>query len=91
MDSSSKKKNEMETESIDEDQSKEESTPVKVENISCEKTENEDQNLTTLQKIHAILLHCVNMDEKEKWEFANSQRYFMKLYLKKLRERLKKF
>jgi len=49
-----------------------------------------DENLSTLQKIHAILLNCINLNQKEKLEFATSQRYFMKLYLKKLREKLKK-
>ena len=49
-----------------------------------------DENLTTLQKIHAILLNCINLSQKEKLEFANSQRYFNKLYLQKLREKLKK-
>ena len=45
-----------------------------------------DENLTTLKKIHAILLNCVNLSKKQKLEFCNSERYFMKLYLKKLRE-----
>ncbi|MFX1480964.1 MAG: hypothetical protein ACFFCI_23010 [Promethearchaeota archaeon] len=49
-----------------------------------------DENLTTLQKIHAILLNCINLSQKEKLEFANSQRYFMKLYLQKLKDKLKK-
>lgn len=42
-----------------------------------------DENLTTLQKIHAILLNCVNLSKKQKLEFCESQRYFMKLYLQK--------
>jgi len=45
-----------------------------------------DENLTTLKKIHAILLNCLNLSKKQKLEFCNSERYFMKLYLKKLRE-----
>jgi hypothetical protein len=44
-----------------------------------------DENLSTLQKIHAILLNCVNLSKKQKLEFCESERYFMKLYLKKLR------
>ncbi len=44
-----------------------------------------DENLTTLQKIHAILLNCVNLSKKQKLEFCESERYFMKLYLKKLK------
>jgi len=30
------------------------------------------------------------MDHKEKLEFVNSQRYFMKLYVTKLKKRLRK-
>ncbi len=51
--------------------------------------EYKDEDLTTLQKIHAILLNCINLDEKAKLEFCTSQRYFMKLYLKKVREKLR--
>ncbi len=61
---------------------KELSDPKKVEEI-C------DENLITLKKIHAILLNCLNLNEKEKIEFCNSERYFMKLYLKKLNDKLK--
>ncbi|MFW9943251.1 MAG: hypothetical protein ACFFFT_19605 [Candidatus Thorarchaeota archaeon] len=43
-----------------------------------------DENLATLQKIHAILLNCINLSKKQKLEFAESERYFMKLYLKKV-------
>jgi len=48
-----------------------------------------DENLTTLQKIHAILLNCVNLSKKQKLEFCESERYFMKLYLKKLSQQNK--
>ena len=48
-----------------------------------------DENLITLKKIHAILLNCLNLNEKEKLEFCNSERYFMKLYLKQLSDKLK--
>lgn len=48
-----------------------------------------DENIVTLRKIHAILLNCLNLNEKEKLEFCNSERYFMKLYLKKLNNKLK--
>ena len=46
-----------------------------------------DENLITLQKIHAILLNCSNLSKKHKLEFCESERYFMKLYLQKLKER----
>ncbi len=47
-----------------------------------------DENIITLEKIHAILLNCRNLSEKQKCEFAESERYFMKLHLKKLLEKL---
>ena len=50
--------------------------------------ERKDEDLSTLQKIHAILLNCINLDGKQKLEFCRSQRYFMKLYLQKLRDKL---
>ncbi|KKL61633.1 hypothetical protein LCGC14_2193330 [marine sediment metagenome] len=52
--------------------------------------ENIDDDLLTLHKIHAILLNCINLSKKDKLEFCNSQRYFMKLYLRKMREQLEK-
>ena len=51
--------------------------------------ENRDEDLLTLHKIHSILLNCINLSKKDKLEFCNSQRYFMKLYLKKMRDQLK--
>ncbi len=48
-----------------------------------------DENLTTLQKIHAILLNCSNLSKKQKLEFCESERFFMKLYLKKLQTKKK--
>ena len=58
-----------------------------IENTSDEVVEDTlenicDENLTTLQKIHAILLNCVNLSKKQKLEFCESERYFMKQYLK---------
>ena len=46
-----------------------------------------DENLTTLKKIHAILLNCSNLSKNQKLEFCESERYFMKLYLNKLKEK----
>jgi hypothetical protein len=46
-----------------------------------------DENLTTLKKIHAILLNCINLSKQQKLEFCESERYFMKLYLKKLQNK----
>jgi len=65
----------------------------KIEMLSQSKKVEEicDENLIALKKIHAILLNCLNLNEKEKLEFCNSERYFMKLYLKKLNNKLKDF
>ena len=49
-----------------------------------------DEDLLTLHKIHSILLNCINLSKKDKLEFCNSQRYFMKLYLQKMRKQLEK-
>jgi len=48
-----------------------------------------NEDLTTLQKLHAILLNCINLTKKQKLEFAESERFFMKLYLKKLIDKLR--
>lgn len=49
-----------------------------------------DDNLITLEKVHAILLNCINLTRKQKLEYAESERYFMKSYLKKLIKKLKR-
>ena len=56
-----------------------EALKLEIENI-C------DENLITLQKIHAILLNCSNLSKKQKLEFCESERYFMKMYLKKIKD-----
>ena len=43
-----------------------------------------DENFTMLQKIHSILLNCSNMSQKQKREFCQNERFFMKQYLQKL-------
>ena len=48
-----------------------------------------DEDLTILQNIHAILLNCINLTKKQKLEFADSERFFMKLYLRKLLDKLR--
>jgi len=47
-----------------------------------------DENLITLKKVHSILLNCINLTKKQKLEFAESERFFMKLHLKKLLDKL---
>ncbi|MHA2280733.1 MAG: hypothetical protein ACXAC5_07765 [Promethearchaeota archaeon] len=49
-----------------------------------------DENLVTLKKVHSILLNCINLTKKQKLEFAESERFFMKLHLKQLLDKLKK-
>ncbi|MFW9826715.1 MAG: hypothetical protein ACFFEY_03735 [Candidatus Thorarchaeota archaeon] len=63
-------------------------TSSEIQSISSEDITIEDicdENLLTLNKIHAILLNCSNLSKKQKLEFCESERYFMKLFLKKLR------
>jgi hypothetical protein len=48
-----------------------------------------DENLITLQKVHAILVNCSNLTKEQKLDYANSERFFMKLYLTKLSNKLK--
>ncbi len=43
-----------------------------------------DENFSMLQKIHSVLLNCSNMSQKQKREFCENERFFMKQYLKKL-------
>ncbi|NVM34505.1 MAG: hypothetical protein HWN81_02845 [Candidatus Lokiarchaeota archaeon] len=67
---------------IDEDKEPDDLIDKNIENI-C------DDNLITLERIHAILINCINLSKKQKLEFAESERYFMKLYLKRLKDKLK--
>lgn len=45
-----------------------------------------DENFSILQKIHSILINCSNMTQKQKREFCENERFFMKQFLKKLLE-----
>lgn len=49
-----------------------------------------DENFSTLQKIHAILINCSNMSQKQKREFCENERFFMKQYLQKLLDERRK-
>jgi hypothetical protein len=68
----------------------------KIQKVPIEKKDNSnqklediiDENIITLKKVHAILLNCVNLTKKQKLEFAESERYFMKLYLKKFQRKI---
>jgi len=61
--------------------------PIQTNNENLE--EIIDENLVTLKKVHSILLNCINLTKKQKIEFAESERYFMKRYLKKLTEKIR--
>ncbi len=43
-----------------------------------------DENFSMLQKIHSVLINCSNMSQKQKREFCENERFFMKQYLQKL-------
>lgn len=40
--------------------------------------------LSISNDIHSILLNCPELDISQKLEYCNSQRYFMKMYLKEM-------
>jgi len=87
MDLKTEKNNRIDTQELE--SSSKDSCDLKRVKIKFEDMEIEnfcDENLTTLQKIHAILLNCSNLSKKQKLEFCESERYFMKLYLKKLKD-----
>lgn len=46
-----------------------------------------NENLKILKDIHDILKNCTILTQKEKLEYCNSQRFFMKLYLKEMNRR----
>ena len=46
--------------------------------------------LTISNDIHSILLKCPDLSNNEKLEYCNSQRYFMKLFLRNLLNTLNK-
>jgi len=43
-----------------------------------------DDNFDIIKSLHLILLNCSTLTKKQKFDFCNSQRYFMKLYLKEM-------
>jgi len=49
-----------------------------------------DDNLIMLEKVHAILINCNNLSKKQKIEFCENERFQMKLYLKKLMNKIDK-
>lgn len=43
-----------------------------------------DDNFDIIKCLHLLLSNCSNLTKKQKFEFCNSQRYFMKLYLEEI-------
>jgi hypothetical protein len=47
-----------------------------------------NRNLDTIKKIHILLKNAQDLTQKQKYDYCNSQRFFMKLYLKSISERI---
>ena len=47
-----------------------------------------DDHLDMIQKIHFILKNTQDLTQKQKYDYCSSQRFFMKLYLKKIVDRI---
>lgn len=50
---------------------------------------NMDNTLEMIKKIHFILKHSQNLSQKKKYDYCNSQRFFMKLYLERISNRIR--
>ncbi len=46
-----------------------------------------NENLVIITEIQSILQNCSNLTDKQKLDYCNSQRYFMKLYLKEIKKK----
>jgi hypothetical protein len=47
-----------------------------------------DNNFEMIKKIHFILKNNQDLTQKQKFDYCSSQRFFMKLYLKSISERI---
>ncbi len=52
--------------------------------IVFNKESNKNEYLIILNDIHSILSNCSNLTNNQKLDYCNSQRYYMKLYLKEV-------
>ena len=43
-----------------------------------------DDDLNIIQKIHILLQNSKDLTQREKYEYCNRQRFYMKLYLKRI-------
>ena len=75
--------------SAEESEKDELESPINDIQVKNREGEEVDDNLLTLEKVHAILINCINLTKKQKLEYAESERYFMKSYLKKLISKFK--
>ena len=55
-----------------------------VNDSSINISEGTSEHLLTLRKLHKILQNGQNLTGKQKLDFCDSERYFMKLYLREL-------
>ena len=49
--------------------------------------DNINDNLLITRKLHKILQNSQNLTKQQRFEYCNSERYFMKLYLKDIARR----
>ncbi|MFX1327305.1 MAG: hypothetical protein ACFE91_04070 [Promethearchaeota archaeon] len=49
---------------------------------------NLDKDLLIIEKLHYILLNSQNLTQKQKIAYCNSQRFYMKLYLRKITKKI---
>lgn len=48
-----------------------------------------DDDLEMIKKIHFTLKYSQDLSQKKKYDYCNSQRFFMKLYLKRISNRIR--
>lgn len=55
---------------------------------NIEQKDFKDENFVLITEIQSVLQNCSNLTDKQKLDYCNSQRYFMKLYLKEINKKL---
>ena len=59
-------------------------------NIGFDFNDSTSEYLSISNDIHSVLSNCPDLANNQKLDFCNNQRYFMKLYLKKLLKKINK-
>ena len=59
-----------------------------VDKINQFPTKNKRANLKLLQEIQTVLQRCTHLTEKQRLMYCDSQRYFMKQYLREMNRQL---